>query len=257
MLDAALAAILRDWPVFPLRPGDKRPAVDHWEERATTDLDRICDYWEKHPHANVAVATGPARLLVVDLDTKGGVDGIATFAVISPAHELPVTYTVETPSGGLHLYFATTDDHRNTAGKLGPGIDTRGRGGFVVAAGSTTPTGPYRTIVDLEPIALPGWLTRRLTDKPHVTPSAPASPRWGQDRRNPNYTGLIASVATAANGTRNSTLHWAACRLADDRLRGEPIADALDELHQAAVAAGLTATEATATIRSALRQAGL
>jgi hypothetical protein len=258
MLDAALAAIVRGWPVFPLRPRDKRPAVRQWEHKATVDVDRLSAYWETHPSANVGIACGPAGLLVVDLDTKvGDVDGIAKFAELIPTSEPIATYTVETPSGGRHVYFtADADaDYRNTAGKLGPGIDTRGRGGYVVAAGSTTDIGTYRLVVDLEPVAVPGWLARRLTDTPHPTPT-PAPTQWVHDRRT-NYSGLVATVASAANGTRNAALYWAACRLADARQHGEPIADALDELHAAAVSAGLTDTEATGTIRSALRQAGL
>ncbi|MEJ8643609.1 bifunctional DNA primase/polymerase [Streptomyces sp. MS1.HAVA.3] len=32
--------------VFPLRPNDKRPAVDRWEQRATLDPDRIRRCWD-------------------------------------------------------------------------------------------------------------------------------------------------------------------------------------------------------------------
>ena len=51
----------------------------------------------------------------------------------------PVTYTVKTPTGGLHLYYTTPDgpEIRNSAGKIGPLIDVRGGGGgYVLAAGS-------------------------------------------------------------------------------------------------------------------------
>jgi hypothetical protein len=259
MLDTALAAIVNGWAVFPLRPADKRPAVDRWEERATTDLDGVCDYWQAHPDANVGIACGPARPLVVDLDVKGDVDGIASFVldVIPAPHELPDTYAVETVSGGLHVYFATSDgdDFHNTAGKLGPGVDTRARGGYVVAAGSQTATGTYRTVVDVDPVPVPAWLARRLTEpKPRPeTVHAPTLPNG----RHPTYSGLVAAVATATEGTRNHVLHWAACRLVEHRQRGEPVADAFDQIHLAATTAGLTDTEATATIRSALRQAGL
>ncbi len=83
LLSAALAAAERGWPVFPLRPGTKRPALHgedscpgigdcagvhrKWEDRATTDPDRIRRAWGDVPF-NVGIATGPAGLLVIDLD---------------------------------------------------------------------------------------------------------------------------------------------------------------------------------------------
>lgn len=51
----------------PLIPGDKRPAVTDWETRATTDRERITLCWTHAPY-NVGIATGPSRLVVVDLD---------------------------------------------------------------------------------------------------------------------------------------------------------------------------------------------
>ncbi|MET8538872.1 bifunctional DNA primase/polymerase, partial [Streptomyces sp. NPDC005065] len=41
LLRAALDAAELGLRVFPLRPGDKRPAVTEWESRATTDRERI------------------------------------------------------------------------------------------------------------------------------------------------------------------------------------------------------------------------
>ncbi len=85
-LAAALDAAERGWPVFPIRPNDKRPAFpDHtadrcigrdlrcraghqgWEPRATTDPDRIRRAWSMAPY-NIGIATGRAGLVVVDLD---------------------------------------------------------------------------------------------------------------------------------------------------------------------------------------------
>jgi hypothetical protein len=87
MIQAALNAAGRGWHVFPLRPGSKRPAYpDHdskrcdrtdprcrnghtgWEPRATTDPGRITRAWSRTPY-NIGIACGPARVVVVDLDT--------------------------------------------------------------------------------------------------------------------------------------------------------------------------------------------
>jgi len=69
--EEVLALAARGMHVFPLRPGDKRPAVDRWEQRATTDPDRIRRCWTHAPYG-VGIACGPSRLVVVDLDTAKG-----------------------------------------------------------------------------------------------------------------------------------------------------------------------------------------
>jgi hypothetical protein len=146
---AAVEAARRGWAVFPCRPGDKRPAVADWERRACSDPDRVGRYWPSDHH-NVGIACGPSRLVVIDLDTHsplpedwrlpGVRDGRDVLALLAEwAGQLwPVTYTVKTPTGGMHLYYTAPDGPgiRNSAGKIGPLVDVRGGGGYVVAAGS-------------------------------------------------------------------------------------------------------------------------
>ena len=67
LLTAALTAASRGWHVFPLVPDAKRPAVEDWEHRATTDTARIERCWSSGPYG-VGIACGPSRLVVVDLD---------------------------------------------------------------------------------------------------------------------------------------------------------------------------------------------
>ncbi|KDR59366.1 bifunctional DNA primase/polymerase, partial [Streptomyces wadayamensis] len=130
LLQAALTAAERGWPVFPLRPGGKRPALHSetrcprtgacagghvtWERRATTDADRIRAAWSTGDW-NVGLATGPARLLVVDLDKlkseTDAPDGAANFSALCEraGQPVPTTRTIRTASGGTHLYFSAPD----------------------------------------------------------------------------------------------------------------------------------------------------
>jgi hypothetical protein len=264
IVDAALAAARRRWAVFPLRRRDKRPAVADWEHAATDDVDRIRSWWERHPDHNIGLATEPSRLLVADLDVKDA-DGVSRFVldVIPAPRELPDTYTVGTPSGGLHLYFemAANDDWRNTAGRLGVGIDTRGHGGYVVGAGSITPTGSYRCVNDSPVTMVPTWLVRRLEVRYSTPPRPdPATERLtanlGRSRGPRGTSGLARTVAAMAEGSRNSALNWAAHRLGQDvaagRVHRSDVELALTELCTAALDAGLTAAEVRATIDSGI-----
>ena len=67
LLMAALDAAGRGWPVFPLIPYGKRPAVKAWPHVATVDPDLLTTWWRRAPY-NIGIACGPAGLLVLDLD---------------------------------------------------------------------------------------------------------------------------------------------------------------------------------------------
>ena len=68
LLTAALGYSARGWRVFPLVPGEKRPAVTDWETRATTEAHRIRRCWGTGDYG-IGIACGPSGLLVLDLDT--------------------------------------------------------------------------------------------------------------------------------------------------------------------------------------------
>jgi hypothetical protein len=133
--------------VFPVVRHGKVPAVKRWQEQATRDPMRIRG-WFRRRAWNIGVATGPSRLVVVDLDDAHGVaapepwtgarHGRDVLALLAAAAKQPVprqTYTVRTPSGGLHLYFRPPADVvlRNTTGTVGWKI-IRGRSCFLLVS---------------------------------------------------------------------------------------------------------------------------
>lgn len=273
LLAAALRAADRGWHVFPLRPGDKRPAISRWEERATTDAVRIRACWASGPY-NVGIACGPSGLVVLDLDmpkpgATGGIhdpdldangrQALARLA-LTAGHAYPDhTYAVTTRAGGTHLYFAQPAGLplRNTAGRLGPLIDTRGHGGYVVAAGSCV-TGRSYSADNGQPVAsLPAWLHEALHKPP---PLAGIDPGAVIDKI--RHTSRYAAAALAAEvdrvqcaqpGTRNHTLNTAAYSLGQLVATGllTP-ADTTTALAGAALTSGLDAREIDHTIRSGL-----
>jgi hypothetical protein len=86
---------------------------------------------------------------------------------------------------------------RNTAGLLGWKIDTRGHGGYVVAAGSVTTAGRYRLIDERPPVPLPSWLLQRLRATP-----PPATPSGPLRTRHPGRRGCYLAAALRAETAR-------------------------------------------------------
>ncbi|MET9058591.1 bifunctional DNA primase/polymerase [Streptomyces antibioticus] len=279
LLHAALDAADRGWHVFPLRPDTKRPALHgeqacprtgqcadghvKWEQRATIDPDRIRATWSHGPF-NVGIATGPSGLLVVDLDVpkdKGSSDapsGAATFGALCEraGQAVPTTYRTRTASGGTHLYFTAPTGFRltNTAGTVGELVDTRAWGGYVVAAGSLTPTGPYEALCGPETAPLPGWLQSILQPAPRA-PQGPSMASPGQSSRYADValTSETRNVAAAQLGARESTLFRAARALGRFVAWGDLPRHVVEQaLQEAGEAAGLPASECRSTLRSAL-----
>lgn len=137
----------------------KHPRIA-WSKEAGTPA-----MWEKWPNDGFGIATGKrSGIWVLDIDPKNG--GIQTLSALEQKHApLPKTISVVTGSGGLHFYFQYPGpDFRNTAGALGPGLDTRGDGGYVVGPGSLHRSGRrYNWQVgpaDSELAVAPEWLLK-------------------------------------------------------------------------------------------------
>lgn len=114
----------------------KEPLTAHGFRDATTDPEQIERWWARWPRANVAIATGvgPHRPFVIDLDLGADGDGRATWRALGD----PGRPFQRTPSGGEHRIFRMPEGPPITIGsrRLGPGVDHRGVGGYVVVAPS-------------------------------------------------------------------------------------------------------------------------
>lgn len=139
----------------------KHPRDNEWQKKAAPSAADIESLWDERPKSNIGLATGTeSGFFVVDLDPKD--DGVESFKALLAEHggEWPLTYTVETGSGGWHYYLAMPEgmDVRNSQSKLAPGVDIRGTGGQVVAAPSRTDKGVYTVSRDVPLASAPRWI---------------------------------------------------------------------------------------------------
>ena len=139
---------LAGFAVFPCRASGKpKTPLVKWRSGATRNIEIVRSWWAKWPDALVGLPTGEANgITVLDIDKKNGVDGFASLAVLGIDLDVLACPKVRTPSGGLHAYFRYTPDLRNSAGKLGPGLDVRNDGGYVIVAGEIVGQGRYQAV---------------------------------------------------------------------------------------------------------------
>lgn len=149
------------------------------------------------PGAGFGIKTGArprgSGIVVVDLD---GPDAVDAWLELGGADD---TYTVST-GRGLHLYFQHPGFYvGNTKSILGPHIDTRGDGGFVVGPGSPHVSGTsYAVVDDRDPAPVPAWLLEWLRKRPaqaEVQPHPEDVTGPERERRRQIYGNWLASEA--------------------------------------------------------------
>ena len=141
------------WRVFPANPNNKKPLISGWQDKASNDPDEIKRLFALWPKPMVAIPTGQINgITVVDIDVREDKDGFRTIEQLG-LQRLSIYPAVRTPSEGVHLYISTGKDYYpNSAGALGPGIDIRSHGGYVIGAGSVSVDGSYEWICDFEKV---------------------------------------------------------------------------------------------------------
>ncbi|MDE2020737.1 MAG: bifunctional DNA primase/polymerase [Patescibacteria group bacterium] len=177
-LAAALDWAKRGFYVFPCIPGKKKPLIAGGYFNATRDEDMIRRWWTITPEANIGWAPALSGHWVLDIDIKNATRGYETLEVLTHQHgPLPSTTAITTPTGGKHYWFHGTC--RSTTRFLGPGIDTKGSGGYVLLPPSHTEEGVYRLANDSSALIAdaPPWLMALLSKPPpEKKPAATAAP---------------------------------------------------------------------------------
>lgn len=212
MRDEALAYAGRGWPVHPLAVGGKVPATRNGCKDATTNPATIAAWWAVHPY-NIGIATGAPGPDVLDVDVSGDGSGWAAFnkikraGLVRGAHRL-----VRTRNGGLHVYFAGTDQ-RNAAGIGKATLDFRGQGGYVVAPPSLVEPGTYEIMQDRAPTGVALDLARI---KAFLTPPAPPRRAAFRPRTGASTDLALAAYVATVTVARHDNYFWAACRAVEN-----------------------------------------
>lgn len=176
------------WPVLPVHsirngactcgrsdctsPG-KHPRTRHGVKEASTDPKAIRAWWSRWPDANVGIRTGAeSGLVVLDVDPRNGGDP-ALSDLLNRHGELPKTTEAETGGGGRHMLFAHPGDGVTvTRSSLAAGVDIKADGAYIVAPPSVHISGgrycwkEHHGPGELNPAAMPPWLTELVADQP-------------------------------------------------------------------------------------------
>lgn len=261
LIEAALEYASRGWRVLPLhgiRPGGgctchasltcqsagKHPRIKDWQNEATIDPATIQGWWRKWPDSNIGIATGATSgIFVLDIDNKGGQAGDEAFEQLG-GHGPEPTATVRT-GRGRHLYFRyPRQPVRNSTGTIGPGLDVRGDGGYIVAPPSKHVTGEnYHWAGDESPAKAPEWLLRT------INPQLERRESMIEEDETTEY----AEEVSISEGERNTKLFQFACALRASGLKEEEIEQELRQLNQMSCKPPLPLEEVHSIAESAAR----
>lgn len=163
-LSAAVALARRGFRVFPAIENDKRPLIDKWPDRASSDTAEISAVWTEYPAGNIGCFNDD--LISLDVDVKDGKQGRRSLRLLEMLYEtLPPTYVQCSASGGWHYTYRAPGEVvaliKTCADEIAgfSGIDVRaGRTGYIIGAGSSTAAGDYTVESDLPIADAPQWL---------------------------------------------------------------------------------------------------
>jgi len=209
-------ALLRGWNVIPVRL-NKKPAIPSWREfqRRRVSVAEVNEWKRKFRPPAWAVITGAiSGLVVLDFD---GDAGNATL------RRLGLNPHVRTGTAGHHVYvehpgFRVSTLNAKTKGELErlyPGLDIRGDGGYVIAAGRNQ-AGEYEWLRKPDPDPFEN-LPTELQDFLKRSKEEPA-PKQPKSKSNGGASAerLVSEALKRAPEGRNNAGLWLATQLRDN-----------------------------------------
>ncbi|OXT02218.1 hypothetical protein B7H23_04700 [Notoacmeibacter marinus] len=248
----------------------KSPYISGGMNSASSHIQQVYAWWENTPGAIIGLPCRANGIVVIDADRHGQEDGVEILSGwfrdngFNPA----LVPCVATPNEGFHFIFRRPASLTDTKGKLAPAVDIRDRA-YVIAAGSRLADGREYRLWNATPLLLaqalqmqalaepPSWLLAMMQKASVIAKPKSTQSEYGLVSAEvltlARLKGITQKVAMAPVGQRNSTLHWAACRL------GEMVADrhicrdvALGLIVACGRQIGLSQNEATKTALSGL-----
>ena len=235
------------YSVFPVRKGDKLPAVK-WkrfqEKRASREK---VEEWSR-TDCNIGIATGAiSNLVVLDLDTQEAV-------ITAKWWRVPESSMVKTAKG-WHVYYSHPGGIVKNRAGFWPGMDLRGDGGYVVGPGSIHPSGAEYRLAEnacLDNLApMQDWLLDALK-KPQASLNEPANDIGTSAYGKAALQSELDELEHTPEGGRNDQLNkstFAIAQLAASGVIDEASAQA--RLYETAEGIGLDAEEINKTIKGA------
>jgi len=243
LLSEAVDYSIDGWPVIPVK--GKIPVTDHGSKDWTIDAGIIGGLsWP-----GIGLCTGHL-FFVVDLD---GPKGLGCWEKLTDGMKLDPTPMVKTRRG-IHIYYLMPKKKivPNKAG-LWPGIDIRGKGGYVVAPPSPLvgATGKYEWITSYRDVDLadcPRFLYRKIFPQRKAK-----SPQRAPAADSPID---IEKLPVVVSGTRNSTLHKYALAAAGKGKTEDEVYREIEWINQHRCDTTLPDREIATIVRSACSYAG-
>jgi hypothetical protein len=249
--ESALSYAERGFPVFPIKPLQKRPATRNGFKDASTEVPRVNEWWERNAGFNIGLSCEP--MLILDVDRKNG--GDETFARMCSeigANVFDGVPLVATP-GGRHFWFRRPEPPITRHNGILPGIDLLGLNGYAIAPPSVRNDGAYRWAPEFEDDAeelLPGdlpefprivhdYLLAASAKTELVTPSKLVAVR------------SMTPVVKIGEGARNSWLTSVAGALVAKHIPAAALGPTLYKLNETACEPPLPLYEVDAILNSA------
>lgn len=135
--EAALELRRHNLAPLPLGGGDgKRPLIKFGQWKQPQPLSHVERLVARFHDSNVGIVCGPSKITVLDCDDAKQFDELLRIYG-------PTPIVVETPSGGMHGYYRSSNERCRNLRSSGFLADVKGIGGQVAAAPSTRPSGEH------------------------------------------------------------------------------------------------------------------